>query len=173
MNTKTIENFRRSLRRIERALFSQLKDGISCCGISLPQCHVILEIGNLESASIARLTERLGLDKSTLSRTIDGLVDLGAVQRISDPGDRRYVKLSLTPSGKKIYSKINLYCNEDYEHIFQYIPGKKHAQVIESIALLAGAITSAHKEAADTGASCICQTVTAGKENDRTDTLRM
>ena len=76
MNSQKIESFRKSLRAIERDIFSQFKDGISCCGISLAQCHVVLEIGLRKLTNISQLSENLSLDKSTLSRTIDGLVNL-------------------------------------------------------------------------------------------------
>jgi DNA-binding MarR family transcriptional regulator len=145
MESKKLETFRKSLRAIERDVFSQYKDGITCCGISLAQCHVILDIGLYQKTTISQLSDNLNLDKSTLSRTIDGLVNMDFVERVIDPKDRRYMKLSLTEQGKKICNNINDFCNKDYQKIFDRIPKNKHDQVIESVALLAEAMIQVRK----------------------------
>lgn len=45
------------------------------------------------------LAGRLGLEKSTVSRLVAGLVERGWVVRERDPGDRRFYRLTLTPAG--------------------------------------------------------------------------
>jgi DNA-binding MarR family transcriptional regulator len=156
MNSQKIEAFRKSMRAIERDIFSQFKDGTSCCGISLAQCHVILEIGLRKLTNISQLSENLSLDKSTLSRTIDGLVNLNFIERASDPNDRRFMKLSLTKAGGKIFNTINDFCNQDYQNIFDHIPKEKHDQVIESIFLLSQAMTEMRKNKLQEESTCSC-----------------
>ncbi len=156
MNSQKIESFRKSLRAIERDIFSQFKDGISCCGISLAQCHVILEIGLRKLTNISQLSENLSLDKSTLSRTIDGLVNLNFIERTPDPNDRRFMKLSLTEAGEKVFNNINDFCNQDYQNIFDHIPKEKHDQVIESISLLAQAMIEIRKSKSQSESACSC-----------------
>ena len=96
MNAKQLKLFRKKFRRIEREIEYQLKYETACCGVSLAQCHTIMEIGDHETTSLAELTKLLNLDKSTLSRTVDGLVKLGIVERIIDPDDRRYIQVTLS-----------------------------------------------------------------------------
>jgi DNA-binding MarR family transcriptional regulator len=156
MNSQKIESFRKSLRAIERDIFSQFKDGISCCGISLAQCHVILEIGLRKLTNISQLSENLSLDKSTLSRTIDGLVNLNFIERTPDPNDRRFMKLSLTEAGEKVFNNINDFCNQDYRNLFDHIPKEKHDQVIESISLLARAMIEIRKSKSQSEPACLC-----------------
>jgi DNA-binding MarR family transcriptional regulator len=156
MNPQKIEAFRKSLRAIERDIVSQFKDGISCCGISLAQCHVILEIGLRKLTNISQLAENLSLDKSTLSRTIDGLVNLGSIERVPDPNDRRFMKLSLTEAGEKVFNNINDFCNQDYQNIFNNIPKEKHDQVIESVSLLAQAMIEIRKNKSQGESTCSC-----------------
>jgi len=43
----------------------------------------------------------LGSTAPTASRAVDGLVDLGLLERLPDPGDRRAVRIDLTKSGRK------------------------------------------------------------------------
>lgn len=156
MDLKKIESFRKSLRIIERDVFSKFKDGITCCGISLAQCHVILEIGLLQRTTISQLSENLILDKSTLSRTIDGLVNLGSIERVIDMNDRRCMKLSLTEQGKKIYQNINDFCNQDYKKLFDHIPKEKHNQVIESISLLTNAMVLIRRNKSQENSNISC-----------------
>ena len=89
MDIQTVQNFRRSLRSIEREVEQQIKTDTVCCGVSLAQCHALMELGLGGAMTIADLAEIIKLDKSTLSRTIDSMVQTGLVDRTIDPKDRR------------------------------------------------------------------------------------
>jgi DNA-binding MarR family transcriptional regulator len=80
---------------------NQIKQDSCCQGVTLAQCHTILEIENQGQATTVELSKRLGLGKSTLSRTIDGLVNNGLVARVVNPTDRRFNLLSLTTKGQE------------------------------------------------------------------------
>ena len=45
MKTTEIRNLRRTLRKLERELDSQLSQQGDCCELTLEQCHTILELG--------------------------------------------------------------------------------------------------------------------------------
>jgi DNA-binding MarR family transcriptional regulator len=155
MNIQTIQDFRRKLRQIEREVQQQVKDGSTCCGVSLTQCHALMELGLVESMTIVDLAMILKLDKSTLSRTIDGLVQIGLVDRAIHPDDRRYMQIRLTEQGRKVFDAINTGCNQLYLKVFECIPPKKHEAVIESLGLFADAIGKV-REDESTAASCFC-----------------
>jgi DNA-binding MarR family transcriptional regulator len=57
----------------------------------------------LEAAPIrlSELSARLGVSAPTASRAVDALVELGLLERVPDPTDRRAVRISPTPSGRK------------------------------------------------------------------------
>jgi DNA-binding MarR family transcriptional regulator len=57
----------------------------------------------LEAAPIrlSDLSERLCVSAPTASRAVDALVELGLLERVPDPSDRRAVRISPTPSGRK------------------------------------------------------------------------
>ncbi|HBG22772.1 MAG TPA: MarR family transcriptional regulator, partial [Peptococcaceae bacterium] len=57
------------------------------------QCHTLVEIGRKRCLSINELADLLGLDKSTMSRTVNTMVEQGLVTREPDPADRRYVNI--------------------------------------------------------------------------------
>ncbi len=140
MELEEIRHFREIIRRLQRNLSWQSKSDAACCGITVAQCHVLMEIGKVNEISIVDLASILGLDKSTLSRTIDGMVETGLVERVPNPEDRRYLKLTLTEQGKNLYDSINCTFDQYYQDVFAAIPPDKHQQVTESLNLLARAI---------------------------------
>jgi DNA-binding MarR family transcriptional regulator len=71
-------------------------------GLTLPQYRILaLMVGGEERAS--HLAGQLELAKPTVSATIDTLVEHGLVERASVEGDRRAVRLSITPAGRKAF----------------------------------------------------------------------
>jgi DNA-binding MarR family transcriptional regulator len=161
MDKNKLQDFRRNLRVIEREAGNQMKGDGECCGVSMAQCHVIMELGSLEKTSISDLAGILRLDKSTLSRTIEGLVQAGLVERSIDSEDRRYMQVSLTGQGRKVFGEMNTACNRLYQAVFRNIPAKMHGRVMECLGLLAGAI---QKAKGFEGNACACGT---GQKNKR------
>ncbi len=143
MEIKKIRHFRKILRSFERLTSIQLK---SCCsGVSLAQCHVLLEIEELGEATTGQLAQRLGLDKSTLSRTIEGLVSIGLLERLMNPSDRRFTPLALTNQGKAICDAINREADDYYGRVFKSIPQGKHEALNRDLSLLVQALSAAEE----------------------------
>jgi DNA-binding MarR family transcriptional regulator len=65
-----------------------------------PHQYRILKMAGAGGERSARLAERLAVAKPTLTATADGLVAAGYVQREAEAGDRRVVRLRLTPAGR-------------------------------------------------------------------------
>jgi len=135
METEKISAFRHKLRELEIDLGLELKQDKCCFGLTLSQCHTLLEIGNKGGISLVELASALGLDSSTLSRTIDAMVRSGLVQRKLNPDDRRYVTISLSKKGKSIFERIENFYNKYFGQLFEFIPEAKRNQVIESFVL--------------------------------------
>lgn len=112
MKKEFIERFRESLRIFDREMY--LQNSASCCnGISLAQCHTLLEIEKNREISVSVLAKKLSLDKSTVSRTVDGLVNINMVDRIIPKENRRLALIRLTESGNEVCTDIN-YTNDAY-----------------------------------------------------------
>jgi len=132
--------FRKSLRTFERLVTSQLKGSSCCTGVSLSQCHALLEIEDQGEPTLGDLAQNLGLDKSTLSRTIDGLVTIGLVTRAAHPGDRRSIRISITEQGRRTCDRINA-CNDAlYTRMLARIDPKLQPVVPESFDALVKAM---------------------------------
>ena len=112
MKEEFIQEFRENLRIFGREIF--LQNNASCCnGISLSQCHTLLEIEKNSEISVSDLAKKLSLDKSTVSRTVDGLVNIKMVNRAIPKENRRLALIKLTGSGKEVCSSIN-FTNDSY-----------------------------------------------------------
>jgi DNA-binding MarR family transcriptional regulator len=135
-----VNTLRELLRLLIRNLGILEKDEASCCGVTIGQCHTIVEIGRAKKTSLNDLAQILSLDKSTMSRNINNLVNQGLVERKPDESDRRYIKLQLTDSGKEIFKTIEEGMNNYYENVLKSIPNSKRGQVIESLNLLLEAV---------------------------------
>jgi DNA-binding MarR family transcriptional regulator len=132
-----IELFRTKLREIERAVWIQTKSEALCCGVTMAQCHAIMEIGQAGELNLKDLSARLGLDNSTLSRTVESLVQDGLAERTPSKDDRRATVIRLNDKGRTARDRINTTWNQICRDMFRSIPREKHDQLIESISILA------------------------------------
>jgi DNA-binding MarR family transcriptional regulator len=127
---------REQMRLLVRKLGLLQKGETSCYGVSLSQCHAIVEIGRKEEVALHELAGILGLDKSTMSRTVQHLVHKEFVLRSTDLSNRRSVKIKLSESGCKMFQEIEEGMKLYYSSIFSNLPIEKKSQVLESMDLL-------------------------------------
>nr|WP_294489244.1 MarR family transcriptional regulator [uncultured Anaerosporobacter sp.] len=130
------EYLRELLRILVRNLGILEKSDASCCGVTIAQCHAIVEIGRIKKISLIELADLLGLDKSTMSRTINNLVEAGLVKRDIDTENRRYISIQLTDQGIEVFESIENSMYRYYSDIFKSIPEDKRNQVLDSLEIL-------------------------------------
>ena len=141
MNKPESQQLRELIRLLERKL-GVLEDGeMACCGISMAQCHALIEIGRAKRISLIDLATLLNLDNSTMSRTVNNLVNNGMVERQLDPNDRRYITIQLTQDGLEQFRSIESGMGEYFMKIYNAIPSESRAQVLESLQILLKAIS--------------------------------
>jgi len=75
-------------------------------GIS-PQQYRILKLIGAGGERSARLAEKLAVARPTLTSTADSLVAAGLALREAEPGDRRVVRLCLTPAGQAAVTRAD------------------------------------------------------------------
>ena len=158
-DTRFLRNFRRSLRVLEQEAVRRLEEETGCCGVTLGQCHALLELSFADS-SLNGLAAALDLDPSTLSRTVDGLVKLGWVERTQSAADRRAVRLTLTTAGRAKVAEIDEMCDLYYGGLFDRMTERDRKCVAQAVKLMADLMRS-HRTA------CCCPTSArrpAGKE---------
>jgi DNA-binding MarR family transcriptional regulator len=141
-NDNQASKLRETLRLVVRRLGLLERSEASGCGITMAQCHVIVELGRSEKLSLNDLAELLKLDKSTVSRSVDNLVSMGLVRRETAAADRRYVTLALSEKGVRVFAHLEKRMETYFADIVDCLPADKRGQVLDSLALLAEAIKS-------------------------------
>lgn len=132
---------RETMRRLERRIVMDENNLKSVCGISLTQCHAMVEIGRAGGISVRSLSEKLGLDNSTVSRAVDALVEKGIACRETDPNNRRFVTISLTGKGLLEFRGIETSMDAYYEKLLETFAKDKREEVLESIQMLLKAVS--------------------------------
>lgn len=139
--TEDSKQLREKIRILERKLGVLQDAEYSCCNISMAQCHALVEIGRAGSISLSELAELLNLENSTMSRTVNNLVNSGLVEREIDPKDRRYVSIKLTQSGMKVFEGIEKNMDLYFQKVLESISSDKQKQVVKSLQILIEAIS--------------------------------
>jgi DNA-binding MarR family transcriptional regulator len=142
----SIRSFRARLRVLEREISRCLEEQTGCCGVTLAQCHVLLELDSLGSVNLKVLSDSLELDKSTLSRAVDSLVYLALVTRQEDPENRRQQIIALSKKGTKRAVDIHQRCDAFYQQLIGRIPETHRANVIQSLSLMVDAMVAQRKD---------------------------
>jgi DNA-binding MarR family transcriptional regulator len=140
MDIQKIRFLREKLRLMEREINDPFGRDAGCCGLTLAQCHTLLEVGIKGEVSLVDLASSFDLDTSTLSRMIQGLVVLGLVSRLTNEKDRRYVSISLTEQGRQLFDQIETRFNTYFAQVLELIPSEKQDAVIECIGLFSDAV---------------------------------
>ncbi|WP_312700928.1 MarR family winged helix-turn-helix transcriptional regulator [Sedimentibacter sp.] len=128
------------VRRFERKIEMMEEVAFSCCNITIAQSNALLEIGRNVNISLNDLSKLLNLENSTMSRTVNNLVNNQLVKREIDSLDRRYISISLTEKGYKLYKIIEDNISKYFDKVYQDIPENKRMQVLESLEVLLSVI---------------------------------
>lgn len=112
------------------------------CGqpLSVGEAQALLEIGREPGLTQNGLAQRLGLDKSTVSRLVGMLERRSWVERVRDRSDSRFYHLRLTAAGMKTNANLAQSRRAKFERIFQAIPRARRAGVAASLSALMEAI---------------------------------
>jgi len=75
-------------------------------GIDIPEWRVLATLGAREPVTAQEIVRSTRTHKSTISRAVARLVEMGWIERTTDDGDRRQMKLRFTPKGRATYQEI-------------------------------------------------------------------
>lgn len=132
---REIRKFRTYLRYFDRELY-YLNSNICSCNISTSQCHLLMELENQDNITVNDLVDRLFLDKSTISRLIESLVDSGLLERIPSNHNRRSFYIKLTQNGKEICNEINKENDNFFTEVLNEIPEPEFQSFLNSFSIM-------------------------------------
>ncbi len=87
--------------------------------------------------TMGELSSALAVPLSTATRTVNWLVDAGYVERLSDPEDRRIVRVALTPRGRDLYRTMQKYIEDRVHQILSCLSAREQATLFSFIGRVA------------------------------------
>ena len=87
--------------------------------ITFPQMMMLRNIYKMECPKMSDISSELCVTMGNVTMMIDRLVHEGFVERISDPDDRRIVKVCLTASGKGVIRKAEDKKRKNLKELFE------------------------------------------------------
>ncbi len=73
--------------------------------LSIAHWRTLSTINRLDGCLMSELSEFTTVDRTTLTRTVDQLVDSALVERRTSAEDRRLVRVELTDNGRAVFAK--------------------------------------------------------------------
>jgi DNA-binding MarR family transcriptional regulator len=116
-----------------------------------PQQYRMLKLIGGGGERSARLAEKLAVAKPTLTSTADSLVAAGLAVRQAEPGDRRVVRLCLTPAGQAVTERADAAYAAWFGSLLDHTG--RGDQILADLLRLSDAMTERHRArlAADAG----------------------
>ncbi|MGH7006405.1 MAG: MarR family winged helix-turn-helix transcriptional regulator [Alphaproteobacteria bacterium] len=74
--------------------------------LRVPEWRILALLKSRHSLSLGTTAVTVGLDHTTMSRTVDRMVRAGRILRLSDTADMRVTRLSLAAGGVKLFEEV-------------------------------------------------------------------
>jgi DNA-binding MarR family transcriptional regulator len=86
--------------RVVMGLLAQHSD------VTLPQWRVLAQLGIIKEGTVRSLADGAAVDRAEISRASRALVNRGLIRRREDPVDLRSPVFSMTPAGRRLYTRV-------------------------------------------------------------------
>ena len=153
-----VADIRLSSRELVRE-FGLMNQTVAGTDLSLSAVHAIIEIGRADGLSSKHLSERLQLEKSTVSRLVKSLVEAGEIREVRSKNDMRMKFLHLTPQGKRTLRAIDEYAELQVSNALGRLDADSRLDVLRGLQQYAAAlkaISTGSEVAATRGSIEIC-----------------
>ncbi len=127
---KSVDQMIALLPDLEKAFRTDEPQEVLHMDVSLPEIFVLKELSLKEEPTMSELGRSISMDPSTLTRTVDKLVQKDFVVRKSDPKDRRMVRVAITGEGRKIISKFEDQRKKHIESILRQMTSKERRDLL-------------------------------------------
>jgi DNA-binding MarR family transcriptional regulator/ribosomal protein S18 acetylase RimI-like enzyme len=104
--------------------------------------HTILEIGPEGRMTAAQLSERLSLERSSVSRMVRKLIDAGELEESECDNDGRIKWLSLTAKGKRMHAAIEAFGRKQVTAALAQLAPAQQREVAAGLAAYAQALVA-------------------------------
>lgn len=127
-----------NIRRAQVAVFQDFAATLKEVDITPGQFGVLILIDENSGLNQTRLSNGLGVDRSTVVAVIDRLQQRGLVERMPTPGDRRSNALQLADSGRALLARAKLLVAAHEKRIGAALTRKERAALTALLGKLTG-----------------------------------
>lgn len=120
------------LRCLSNLVSSTFAARLATKDISVAQWVVLRTLYDKRDITLNEAAEGVGVDKSSLSRMVERLVQKDLLIR-GEGSDRRSVGLTLTPSAMRLVPQLAKLADENDEQFFQTLPAKQRKEFLSTI----------------------------------------
>jgi DNA-binding MarR family transcriptional regulator len=93
------------MTRVTTARDGTLAQELKPLGLRVPEWRVLALVSARQRLSMKELSELSSIDRTTLTRTVDRMVDCDLLVRDADDDDMRITRISLTAGGRRLFEK--------------------------------------------------------------------
>ncbi len=107
--------------------------------VSLPQFRALVLLSTLGPTRIGELARRVGVHQSTLTRTVDRMVEAGLARRTENPESRREVLVEATDRGLALVGEVTERRRQEIRRILGEVSPQERADVLHGMSVFARA----------------------------------
>jgi DNA-binding MarR family transcriptional regulator len=105
--------------------------------VTLPQYRALVVLASRGPQRVVDIATELGVYPSTGTRMCDRLVRKRLIRRYRTPTDRRAVRVTLTPAGRRLVEEVTARRREELIRMVKTMPERWHRPVIKALRTLA------------------------------------
>ena len=122
------------------------RDRVGYHGLTITQSYVMEIVIRRLRLTLNELAGEINLDKSTLSRVVDGLERKRAIKRVANPADGRSILIEATESGRERRKRIEADIVAENAKVLETFPHHARHQLIALIPALTRAARARETE---------------------------
>ena len=122
-----------SLRRAARAISGMYDARLQAVGLRGTQFSLLVAVALAGEPPVTMLAERLGLDRTTMTRNLSPLIREGLIEDAA-ADDRRVHRVKLTAKGRRTLERALPLWNEAQAEIARALGDKRRRELIEGLA---------------------------------------
>ena len=146
LTTPRIDKIRSAARHIVREL-GFMQKGLAGTELSPSAVHTIIELGYGNVTNASDLGALLHLEKSSVSRLVQKLVNENLIQVGPDPDDKRSRVLSLTQNGKNLLGEVEGFARRQLRSALDVLSATDVAQIETGLILFAKSLSAESQRA--------------------------
>ena len=128
------------MRKVSTASFQAFAEIVGAHGLHPMHFGMLMMIAAEEPVSQQELSQRTGIDPSTMVARMDVLDELGLVDRLRSGDDRRSYEIRLSAEGRELLTELRKEATEHGERFFAPLTKPERRQLHELLSKLAASI---------------------------------